>query len=227
MTLLGEAVAQLTALERGIARAEARERILAARGWSDDFLGQALHEQYEPRTDALGVGSYVALVNNAHGGVVRLYAGAAVAAYGRLMLGEQSDLYDTLDPDEGFRIIARWKLSHTTNVLGDMFVNAPAWNHIHVVADTAHGPNWYIRNDNNIGVDNWEDSGVAIDTDWHVHELAATSGRAEHLLDGALINVSTTKIPTVPMTPDMRCLARAAAARYVDLDWWTVRPQNL
>jgi len=220
-------VAGVAALERGIASQEARERVLVARGWRDDFLGQALHEQYEPRTDALGVGSFVALQDGAHGGVVRLRAGAAVGAYGRLMLGEQTDLYDTLDPDEGFRMIGRWRISLVTDVLADMFVNAPAWNHIHIVADTAHGPNWYIRNDNNSGVDNWEDSGVAIDNGWHVHELSATSGRAEHLLDGALINVSTTKIPTVPMTPDMRCLARAAAARYIDMDWWTVRPQNL
>lgn len=222
-----ELAARLANLERGIAAAERRERVLVARGWGDDFLGQALHEQYEPRTDALGVGSYVALVNNAHGGWVQLYAGAAAGAYGRLMLGEQTDLYDTLDPDEGFRLIGRWRISSTANILGDMFVNAPAWNHIHVVADTSHGPNWYIRNDDNSGVDNWEDSGVAIDTGWHVHELAATSGRAEHLLDGQLINVSVTKIPTVPMTPDIRCLARAAAAKDLYLDWWAVRPQNL
>lgn len=191
------------------------------RAFTDDFLGDLLDDRYEQRTEAAARSS-LTLQDAAHGGVLRFLTGNVAADYARIMLGDSGYNMDSLDPDDGFELIGYWALSGTTSILGDMFVNAPSWNHIHITADTDHGGNWYLRTDNNSGVDAWADSGVAIDTDWHWHRLLAESGSAEHYLDGALINSTTTKIPTVPMTANMRCLARANASRYLDLDFWAV-----
>lgn len=223
--IVEDLVLQIAQLERGIAKAEARERILAARGWRDDFLGDLLMDQYEQRL--VGALSTLVLQDNAHGGVLRLTAGNVISDYARIMLGDSAYTFNTLDADDGWLMIGRYKLSHTTSILVDMFVTDALVNRIHVSADTDHGPNWYLRTDNNSGVDNWADSGVAIDTLWHVHRLEVTSGRAEHWLDGALINTTTVKIPTVVETGNVRCLARAAASRYADLDYWVVEPRNL
>ena len=218
-------IAGVTTLEQGIRALEVRERPLALRGWRDDFLGDAFHEQYDLRT--VGAASSILLQNNAHGGVVRLQTDANIADYARIMLGDQAYAFNTLDADEGWCMIGRYKLSHTTNILVDMFVTDALLNRIHVTADTTVGANWYLRTYDNIGLENWADSGVAIDTDWHVHRLEVTSGRAEHFMDGALINYTTVKIPTVVETGNVRCLARAAAVRYMDLDYWDVIPRNL
>ena len=221
-----ELVAQVAMLERGISALELRERILVARGWRDDFLGDLLMDQYEQRL--VGAASSLVL-QSAHGGVLRLTAGNVISDYARIMLGDSAYTFNTLDADFGWFMVGRYKLSHTTSILVDMFVTDALVNRIHVAADTDHGPNWYLRMDNNSGVDNWADSGIAIDTAWHVHRLEVTSGRAEHWLDGALINYTTVKIPTVVETGNLRCLARAAfiAGRWMDADYWVVEPRNL
>jgi len=192
------------------------------RGWKDDFLGDAFRDEYDLRT--VGAASSVLLQNNAHGGVARLQTDANIGDYARIMLGDSAYNFNTLDADEGWMMIGRYKLSHTTSILVDMFVTDALVNRIHVTADTSHGANWYLRTDNNSGLDNWADSGIAIDTAWHTHRLRATSGRVEHWMDGTLINYTTTKVPTVVETGNVRCLARANAARYMDIDYWTVIP---
>jgi len=225
MSLLEEAVAQLATLERGIAACEVKERPLVLRGWRDDFMGQVLHEQYDQRT--VGALSSLVLQPNAHGGVLRLTAGNVAADYARIMLGDRAYAFNTLDADDSWCMIGRYKLSHTTSILVDMFAGAPVNQHIHITADTAQGPNWYLRTFDGVGVDTFTDSGVAIDTAWHVHRLEVTSGRAEHWMDGERINYTTAKIPTIPQTGNVRCLARAAVSRYADLDYWIVEPRNL
>ena len=197
---------------------------LFQRGWRDDFLGDLVRDEYEQRTEVAARSSLV-LQDGAHGGVLRLLTGNQVSDYARLMLGASSDLFDTLDPDNGFRLIGYWKLSSTASILGDKFVNAPAWNFIHITADTAIGANWMLRTDNNSGVEVQTDSGVAFDTDQHWHQLYVESGYAAHYLDGLLINSTTSKIPTVPMTADFRCLTRTTAVKYLDLDYWAVIPE--
>ena len=191
------------------------------RGFKDDFLGDLLDDRYEQRTEAAARSSLV-LQDGAHGGVLRLLTGNVAADYARIMLGDQTYATDNLDPDDGFELIGYWKLSATTSILGDMFVNAPVNEHIHVTADTDQGGNWYLRTFDGVGVDTFTDSGVAIDTDWHWHRLLVESQYAAHYLDGALINYTAVEIPTIPMTANMRCLARANASKYVDLDFCAV-----
>ena len=106
-----------------------------------------------------------------------------------------------------------------------MFVNAPVIQHIHITADTNQGPNWYLRTyDDSGGADIFTNSGVAFDTAMHWHVLEVSTGYAAHWLDGSLINSTTTKIPTIPMTANVRCLARANASKYMDLDYFAAVP---
>ena len=193
------------------------------RGWRDDFMGQVLHEQYDQRLS--GAGSTLVLQPNAQGGVLRLTAGAGVLFYARIMLGDRAYAFNSLDADNGWLMVGRFKISHTTSIRADMFVTDALVNAIHIIADTLYGANWYLKTDNNSGLDNVVDSGVPTDTDWHVHRLEVTSGRAEHWLDGQLINYTTVKIPTVVETGNVRCLANAAASRYMDLDYWETIPR--
>ena len=196
---------------------------LFERGWHDDFLGDLLMDEYEQRT----VGALSSLVlQNAHGGVLRLTAGNVIANYARIMLGDSAYSTNNLDPDNGFRLIGRFRLSSTTSILGDMFVNAPVVQHIHITADTDQGPNWYLRTyDDSGGADIFTDSGVAFDTAMHWHVLEVSTGYAAHWMDGSLINSTTTKIPTIPMTANVRCLARANASKYMDLDYFAAVPE--
>jgi len=81
------------------------------------------------------------------------------------------------------------------------------------------------------GAVNAVDSGVAADTDPHVHRLIAypiTGGRqVDYFLDGAQIASTTVNVPTAVLTPLARCYAAAVAARALGLDYWGVIPMNL
>ena len=159
--------------------------------------------------------------------MVRFTSGPVINNYARIMLGDRTYAFNTLDADDGWCMVGRFRISHTTNIRADMFVTDALVNRIHIVADDLLGANWFLRTDNNSGLDNNVDSGVPTDTDWHVHRLEVTSGRAEHWMDGERINVTTVKIPTVVETGNVRCLSNAAASRYLDLDHWVVEPRNL
>lgn len=192
------------------------------RGWKDDFLGKAFHEQYT--VDPIGAGSSIALVDSAHGGWARLTSGPDA--------GDQAFLWldmKTLDTDEGFIQICRGRISHSTSVF---FNPGAAWvaatnDYCEVLCNTDWTNNWMIASDNGTGAVTWVDSGVPIDTGWHWHCLIASVGRLEHWLDGSLINVKTDKVPTVVMTPFIRCRRRAAVVRWADVDYWGVIPKNL
>jgi len=225
-----ELIIKLARVEERIAVLESREvrRLLTdydwEAGWKDDFFGHTLRSEYDQRT--VGGASSITLEDGVHGGVMRLTSGVNVADYARIMLGDRLYAFDSLDPDDQFWLGGIIKLSHTTNILMDLFVNAPVNEHVHISADTNQGPNWYLRTDIGTGVDAWANSGVPIDTNWHEHWLEMRSGLARHWLDGAVINETTVKIPVIPMTANVRCLSRAAASRYARVDFWAAIPMR-
>lgn len=202
------------------------------RGWKDDFLGDALHEQYT--TEFAGVNSIVAtLWPDAHGGWVNLQSGDGAGRYSRLWLGDAVDGYATLDADEGWVQIVRMKISHTTNIAAEF----GAWNSTtnDVILAGINTPvvaaNWSIITRTGGGAVNSVDSGEAADTDWHWHVLDVypiTGGRqVDYFVDGNLIATTTVSVPIIPITPIVRCYSAAAAIRTNDLDYWAVIPRNL
>jgi len=120
VSALEQVIAKQAALERRIEKIETKERPLALRGWRDDFLGDALHEQYTAVSN--GAGSAGALQNNAHGGVYRLTAGAGVGFSHVLWLGDAADGFATLDADYGWTMITRMSINAATNIRADFGV---------------------------------------------------------------------------------------------------------
>lgn len=203
------------------------------RGWKDDFLGDALHEQYT--TSIVGANSIVAtLWDNAHGGWANLQSGDGNARYSRLWLGDAADGYDTLDADEGFVLIARMRI----NAIG-----AGNFNAIMGTSDAAftrvievginiwqHAANWMIFCVD-AGGNSTTNTGVAFDSDWHVHIAevgpTATGRQVDYWLDGSLIGSQTTNIDTSPRTGVIQSYSGGAVIRNMDVDYWIVIPRNL
>lgn len=234
MSLDEQMVARIAKLEEDIEKIKTRERPLALRGWRDDFLGDALHEQYT--TEIFGVNSIVAtLWIDAHGGWANLQSGDGAGRYSYLWLGDAADGYATLDADEGWTQIVRMKISHTTSIAGDFGAVDSAFNNIILVGmnTTAVAANWYLETRTGGGALNNIDSGVAADTDWHVHRfdvypVPVTGVRqVDYFLDGARIATTTVSVPTIVLTPIVRCYSTAAALRNIDVDFWAVIPKNL
>lgn len=200
------------------------------RGFKDDFLGDALHEQYTPVS--VGAGSGGALQNNFHGGAYRLTAGATNGFYHQLWLGNAVDGFATLDADLGWIQIARFALSHTTTITGDFgAIDAASNNIILAGLNTTWSANWSLITRIGGGGVNVVDTGVAPDTNPHEHVLNvypdAGARRVDYWLDGDKIATTTVSVPTAVITPIARCWALAAAARDNDLDFWGVTSRNL
>jgi len=225
-------IARLSAAQKKLNALEAQERPLALRGWRDDFLGKSIHEQYT--AVSAGVGSGGALLNNFHGGMYVLTAGAGAGRFHYLWLGDAADGFATLDADLGWEMIARMNISHLTNIAGDFGAIDSASNNVILAGmnTTAVANNWLLQTRTGGGVVNSVDSGVAADTDPHVHRIMAypiTGGlrQVDYFLDGTRIATTTVSVPIAVLTPLARAYAAAAAARALGLDFWAVIPRNL
>lgn len=195
------------------------------RGWRDDFLGKALHEQY---TITLNNGS-VGLVDDEHGGAVRIRAYAAVGAWARLWLGDAAGGYDTLDADLGWVQIAILNTMYQ-NDLGTLIFGASDAAVGEAIEVGALSGFWKIRCRSG-GANSTTSSGIAVDTGYHAHaaEVYPISGghQVDYWLDGVLIASHTTHIPTVAITPWQYVYTPDATIRYMECDCWAVIPKNL
>jgi len=229
--MIKQLVARLAAAQKKLDALETRERPLALRGWRDDFLGDSIQEQYTAVSN--GVGSGGALQNNAHGGVYKLTAGAGAGRYHYLWLGNAADGYATLDADYGWKMIARMAISHTTTFDGQFGVADSAYNNFVLagIGTTFLAANWVLITRIGGGAVNVVDTDIAADTDPHVHRLGVcptlAGHQADYLLDGTRIATTTVSVPIAVLTPIVRASATAAFARWDDLDYWVVIPQNL
>lgn len=229
MSVTGDLVARVTALERKLDALAAKERPLVLRGWRDDFLGHVLRDQYT--TETVGGGACT-LQDDRHGGQVRFRAGATANDYHRLWLGDAADAYATLDADEGWVQISRSKLVDVVDVRAWMGATDFAENDaIRCGMSSAVGPNWLLETRTGGGAWNIVDSGVAADTDWHVHRLEANptlAGRqVDYYLDGARIATTIVSVPTIWITPVLQCQTLANDFTVLWVDYWDVIPQNL
>lgn len=198
------------------------------RGWKDDFLGDALHEQYTIQT----VGGAVALQNQV-GGVVRMIANVAGGPgnYARLWLGDAADGYATLDVDEGWIQMGRLQISDTTTIQANMGARDAAGNNlIDVGYDSVVGANWILRTRTGGGAINTVDSGQAADTDYHWFvlpvSLVSAVRTADFYLDGSLVASTTTSVPAIALTPVLTAV-QTGGNRALRADVWNVIPRNL
>jgi len=224
--MIEQLVARLAAAQKKLDALEIRERPLALRGWRDDFLGDALHEQYNLVVNAGGAG---ALQNNAHGGIYRLSVPNAAGAYARLFLGDGAGGYSTvgMNAGEATVIITRMKLS----VLGTGQGTFGAYkvgttNLCQAGYSSAISPNWLIWSRDNAGGISWTLSTIAADTDWHVLRFEIEPTILTLWVDGDLACTHTANLPINYLEPFWQAY-RDSGALNVDLDYVSVIPQNL
>ena len=225
-TTVEQLIAGVTALEQGIRALEVRERPLALRGWRDDFLGTAFHEQYSTH---VGNGTVTFVPGGEHGGVIMLSTNAVLGAWADMFLGTRADAYLTLDADYGWTMIWRMKVS---SVAGNLRARAGARdnaanNYIAAGLWQDFGNNWVVVTRLGGGAINSVASTVVADTNWHVHRLGVTSGLVNYFVDGSLLVTTPVSVPIVPLTPWISAFVSAAVARDAYYDWWDVIPQVL
>ena len=84
------------------------------RGYTDDFMGDALHPQYAAVSAGAGSSGFL---NPHHGGAYILQAGAAVWATQTLWLGDAAGVFATLDADLGWMMAAKMSVSAITDTI--------------------------------------------------------------------------------------------------------------
>jgi len=229
MSMTEEMVARIAKLERKLAALEVKERPLALRGHRDDFLGRSLDVRYEQSIAGGGSITLQAL----HGGVVRLRCGNLLNEYANLILGNAADAYTTLDADEGWVQIWRGQVP----ILTQLQATAGGYEFTtgtHIYAGfrvDVSAVNWILRC-TGVGTTN-VDTGVAADTQYHVHRLETypiTGGRrVDYYLDGAPIgSCSTANVTGNLLSPVLLNVNRVGGAvRDWYVDFWDVIPMNL
>ena len=200
------------------------------RGHKDDFFGDLLRDEYTSSVN--GVGSFIVLLDAAHGGQVSLTAGPGSGRYARLWLGDAADGYDTLDVDDGWVMIVRMKNNTSGGAWAIQFGAADAagarYNRagINTLVSAA---NWMVQTNN--GAAGSTVSAVAFDTNWHWHTISAypiTGGyQIDYWLDGGLIVSHTTNIEANARTPYLEVYSLDATLRSANIDFWAVIPRNL
>jgi len=193
--------------------------------WTDHFVGDTIHGQYA--TEISGTGSDAALMDEAHGGWLRLTSGPLHGRYANLFLGNTAYNYDTLDCDEGWVMACRTRVSSTSNIISTIGAVSAGSNEATVsIANSGAGAiNWKIRVQK-AGAATEVVSDVACDTDWHVHAVRATSGKFEYWLDEVKVATAETNVPIVPLTPRWNCFTwNVSASKYMEMDWAVIVPR--
>jgi hypothetical protein len=228
-----ELIRQVASLKRDVETLQARERLMAVRGWRDDFLGDHfIQGPYTAQADGAGA---IAILGSAHGGWAELANDAVLWNRCRLWLGDEFDGYATLDIDYGWVQISQFYFSSLVSSGVTFGASDTAENnYIRAGYNSAGGANWEIIMASPAGVAQHVQSDIAADTDPHVHRLEAYASGGVHYVDyyvdgvlAASADSGTYNIPAGLLTPLLRVQNRAAVQKIGWWDYWTVAPMNL
>lgn len=165
-----------------------RNYFLGEASFFDDFWPPVLDDQWS--TAVSGTGSLVAL-QTLPGGQVLIRAGNAAGRTAELYFGGSTAWQSlTLNP----RIKARMKYGGNNNGHIEFEVHyQDANNHVWMEADW--GGNWLLKTMSG-GVSTTVDTGVALDTSWHIFEVRTSPTSVSAYIDEVLKGTSTTNIPS-------------------------------
>lgn len=122
--------------------------------------------------------------------------------------------------------MCRAKFVHTTNI-ACMYgmMPTPQLNYVEPVIDCAHffidtaiGNN-YICRTYNAAAEEQTDSGIAIDTDYHVFAMIWTAASVLFYIDGALVATHAVTVPDQPMGTGITLRTLEAAAKEMRIDY--------
>ncbi len=193
--------------------------------WYDDFLGDQLKDEWG--ASATGGGTSV-VVDAQTGGIVRLTTGATSGNFTRV---DWADIR-SLHVSKKVTLEDRVKLNQATNLEAILALYFDASNRIRFQFNETVGGaiNWNIECRNG-GATTSLDSGVTIDTDYHIYRIEAfPTGQVHFYIDG----VETANSPIITNIPDdagdylqpfLRIVAREDAAKSMDADYVVVRQE--
>lgn len=168
----------------------------------DDFVCAVLDDFWT--TSVIGTGSLVAVIG-AKGGQVRIRAGNAAARSAELILGLVGVSASGFNPK--FKIRAKADSVVTNAEFWFELVWIDASNYIYLRAVT--GGNWILYAASG-GTTTQVDTGIALDSSWHIFEVMAQSGQATAYIDGILRATITTNVPTGAGRPSVYIYASGA-----------------
>lgn len=189
--------------------------------WFDHFLGDQLKDEW------LSVGTGSAVVVDAQtGGIVRITTGAIATNAHRIDWGDIRSLLVT----KKVTIEVRAKLETTTQVdsitIGLWFDGAQNIEFVHWDG-FPFAPNWGIVTES--VAQTTEDSGIAIDTDYHIFRIECfPTGEVHFYIDGVETANSpiTTNITASHLQPYINIITNENATKYIDIDYVVVRQER-
>jgi len=187
--------------------------------WFDDFLGDQVQDEW--RISLVGGGTLV-VVDQQTGGIVRLTSPTNATNDSATL--DWGDIR-TLLVSKKITIEYRAKASTNTQINVELRLRFDVNNHISFFYDRVMAGNWLIVCRSG-GVATTPDSGVALDTDYHIYRIECfPTGEVHFYIDGTETANSpiTTNIPASYLQPYIHLETKEAAQKTFDIDYVVVR----
>ena len=195
----------------------------------DDFHGDQLQDEWSEG----GVAGTAVVVDAQTGGIVRFTTGATAFDDYHIQWGENPNEVRSLHVDKKATMEFRLKLAQTNTVMSFTYLYFDGNNGINFQYDSSVDTNWQIRCMNG-GAPTLLDSGVAVDTDYHIFRIECHTHGANHVhfyIDGVETANSpiTTNIPDDAadyLMPRLFLRTRENVAKIADCDYVYVRQER-
>lgn len=192
--------------------------------WWDDFLGDQLKDEWDLTTTLGGSG---AVIDQQTGGIYRFTTGAAVNSVAYI---DWNDIRSLL-VSKRVAIESRFKINNTASIVAFMNLTFDGSNRIQIRYSTVSGhTSWHIITTDG-GATTDQDSGVAIDTSYHIFRIECHTHGGNHVhfyIDGvecsnSPINTNVPDDATDYLQPMLYVEARNNAVRQLDADYVVIR----
>jgi len=192
--------------------------------WNDHFLGDQLQDEWG--VTVAGAGTAV-VVDQQTGGIVRLTTGAVNGNTTHVDWGDIRSLH----VDQRVSMEYRLKLNDLVNVLCFDYLMFGFNDCINFQYNSAVDTNWQIRCRNGGGAGTVQDSGIVVDTDYHIFRIECHTHGSNHVhyyIDGtetanSPINTNVPDNAADYLQPRFWIQTSAGVAKSKDVDYCAVR----
>lgn len=153
----------------------------------DDFFNTVVPERWTTATS--GAGSEITMLG-AQGGQIRVRAGNGAGRYAELYLANVGMSAVSYNPHLHSRIKCSPTVANAEYWIELLWIDANNYIYLRAVS----GGNWILYTANGGATSN-DDTGVALDANWHTYELQATASSVTAKIDGTLYATVTTNLP--------------------------------
>lgn len=189
--------------------------------WWDDFLGDQIKDEWA--TALVGSGT-IAVVDAQTGGIIRLNVTTNAAADSATINWGN---FNTLLVSKKVTIECRIKLSSAAQIFAFIGLWFNFSNIIVFEVNAAALANFQIRTRSG-GADTTADSGIALDTDYHILRIEAfPTGQVHFYIDGVETSNSpiTTNITASYLRPYLQLSSQTTAQKNMDVDYVVIRQE--